>query len=231
MHSTRERIRDVAVRLFAARGFAATGIREIAQAADLSSSVLYHYYATKEDLLVEIMQIGTHLLLETAKAALEGVKDPAACLATLTQVHVAIQARDPRSASVVDGEVRALKGEARAEIIALRDQYEGLWKETLERGREEGIFHIEDTQLARLALLEMCNGIAYWYSPTGPQPLEAIILVFSDLVLGAVGARRGNQALRTADLPLAAPSSSIVQVEQAYRQLYSENGEGKRAPV
>ena len=45
--------RETMVALFAAKGFHGTGIRELADAAGLSSATLYHYMGTKEDLLVE----------------------------------------------------------------------------------------------------------------------------------------------------------------------------------
>src|SRR5262245_52146599 len=54
--TTEDRILDVAISLFAARGFQATGIREIADSVPVTSSTLYHYIGTKSDLLFKIMQ-------------------------------------------------------------------------------------------------------------------------------------------------------------------------------
>jgi AcrR family transcriptional regulator len=229
MHTTRARIREAAVSLFAARGFAATGIREIAQEAGIASSVLYHYFKTKDDLLVEIMRVGLRTVLDLGRLAIEGVADPAARLAILAQIHVAIQTLDPRAAAIIDGEVRALSAEARREIVFLRDQYEQLWQETLTCGLAQHLFDLADSRLTRLALLEMCNGVAYWYSPTGFQSLEAIMLIFADLVLGAVRARKGSLALRTADLSLKPPAYYIALVNQIYR-MHAADREEERSP-
>jgi AcrR family transcriptional regulator len=48
--TARARIRDAAIRLFAEKGIAPTTIREIAQAADVSSGLLRHHFGSKEGL-------------------------------------------------------------------------------------------------------------------------------------------------------------------------------------
>ena len=44
-------MRAAALTLFAERGYHGTGIRQLADAAGLSSASLYHYMGTKEELL------------------------------------------------------------------------------------------------------------------------------------------------------------------------------------
>src|SRR5215472_2709682 len=46
--ATRERIREVARRLFAERGFQATTTRDIAQEAEIATGTLFNYFASKE---------------------------------------------------------------------------------------------------------------------------------------------------------------------------------------
>jgi AcrR family transcriptional regulator len=52
---TREAILDVAAQLFASRGYAATGTREIATMVGLRQASLFHYFARKEDLFAELL--------------------------------------------------------------------------------------------------------------------------------------------------------------------------------
>jgi TetR/AcrR family transcriptional regulator len=56
----RNALLQVAARLFARDGFDRTSISDIAQAADVSKALLYHYYASKDALLFDI--IHEHLL-------------------------------------------------------------------------------------------------------------------------------------------------------------------------
>jgi AcrR family transcriptional regulator len=52
----RERLVDVALGLFASRGYAATSVREIVEGAGVSKPVLYYHFGSKEGLYLEIMR-------------------------------------------------------------------------------------------------------------------------------------------------------------------------------
>jgi len=49
---------DAAARLFAQRGYAATSMRDIAQAAAMLPGSLYYHFAAKEDLLAAVYEAG-----------------------------------------------------------------------------------------------------------------------------------------------------------------------------
>lgn len=74
---------------------------------------------------------------------------------------------NPLTSRVTDQEVRALSPAAHAKIVGLRDGYEALHADVLERGTRTGAFALTDVRLARLALLEMGNGVANRYRPDG----------------------------------------------------------------
>jgi len=63
-----------------------------------------------------------------------------------------------------------------------------------------GEFSFGDARITRLALLEMCNGVARWYSDRGPKHPAEIADSFADLALAMVGARRDAQPVRTLDV-------------------------------
>jgi AcrR family transcriptional regulator len=214
--ATEQRVRDAAIRLFAERGFAATGIREIATAAGIVPSVLYHYFANKDELLLSIMRRGIETSVAVARRATDGIDAPAARLSTLAQVHVAMQGVSALGATVADNEMRSLHGEGRDEILRLRDEYEGLWRDCLDAGVEQGVFHVDDVALTRLALIEMCNGPARWYRAEGEQRLDHIAVVYADLALRAVDARDGEKPLRTADLELPAAATIVELVSTTF---------------
>ena len=55
MHSTKERIPDVALTLFAERGYAGTSMRDIAGALGITKGALYRHYTGKEAILAAIV--------------------------------------------------------------------------------------------------------------------------------------------------------------------------------
>jgi AcrR family transcriptional regulator len=53
---TRNRILSVAARLFEARGFEGTAVAAILREADVNSGSLYHFFSSKEDLLIAVLE-------------------------------------------------------------------------------------------------------------------------------------------------------------------------------
>lgn len=184
---TEGRVREAALRLFAAHGFEATGIRDIARDAGVSTAALYHYMSSKHDLLIDIMRQGLHKLTTGAVAALQDVNGPAEELAALVRWHILYHGREQLVSLVSDNELRALSSSQLKSMIKLRDRYEILWRDTIARGVEAGEFHVKDQKLTRLALLHMCSGVVYWYSPAGELALPAIADHFVELASALVG--------------------------------------------
>ncbi|EHK80121.1 TetR/AcrR family transcriptional regulator [Saccharomonospora azurea] len=185
---TRERVRRAAVKLFADKGFHGTGIRDLATESQLSTASLYHYMGSKEDLLVDIMRRCLQTLLDTATAELADVEDPATRLRKLVKLHVRAHARMPRETRIVDHEIPVLSPAVRRSVIELRDSYERLWADAVADGVEAGVFTTAHPGVTRLALLEMCTGVARWYSPRGSLPLDELASHYADVALRAVGA-------------------------------------------
>jgi AcrR family transcriptional regulator len=185
--TTRQRLTDAALTLFATKGFAATGIREIAEAAGLSSASLYHYMGTKEDLLSDLMRDGLGRFVDAGRRAIADVAGPELQIVALTRVHVATEAVMRRMSVVIDGEVRSLSDGA--DVLALRDDYEALWAHTIALGVSAGVLRAAEPRLARLALIEMCNGVAHWFSASGRLSLAEVCDHFADMALALLGAR------------------------------------------
>jgi AcrR family transcriptional regulator len=215
--STKRRIEQAALQLFAAKGFEATGIRDIADRVGLSTAALYHYMGSKDELLVAFMVESMTELTRAARAALAGCEDPAAQLAALVRTHVGFHTLDAQRSLVADDELRAVSDVAFTKVMQLRDGYERLWAEMLDRGARSGEFSFTDARITRLALLEMCNGVARWYSDRGPKHPAQIADCFADLALAMVGARLDGQALRLADLRCRPTPEVLALVERELR--------------
>lgn len=66
---TRRRILDVAARQFREQGYAAVSLRGIAAAAGLRAASLYNHFASKEDLVVAVLDDGIAAVLHAVDAA------------------------------------------------------------------------------------------------------------------------------------------------------------------
>jgi len=102
---TRERLLDTAERLFAARGFAATSVREITDDAEANLGAVNYYFRSKENLYTEVFVRRAALLRDPIVAAAREAKDCAR--------------RDPRQAFRVLGRAFLAPYEDRASPFSL----------------------------------------------------------------------------------------------------------------
>lgn len=61
---TRDRIQQIALELFAERGYESTSLREVADRLGITRPALYYHYKTKEDILVSVVEDLIHSIDE-----------------------------------------------------------------------------------------------------------------------------------------------------------------------
>lgn len=206
--NSEQRILDAAISLFATRGYAATGIRQIADKVGLTTASLYYYAQTKDELLLRVMRVGLGELLASGQEAVAASPDPRNQIRGLLKVHLTFAAGNPERARVIDNEFQWLNDEERESVIALRDSYEQLWADAIASGGRQGLFEIKNASLARLALLEMCNGAAHWFRANGPMSLEQIVTAFEDMAFALLRCDEPLGAAAVASSALGAAAQS-----------------------
>ncbi len=142
---------------------------------------------SKQDLLLTIMRDAMHEMVAGARAAIDEAPGPPEELAGIARAHVMYNGENLLDAYVGDAEIRSLDPPNRARIVKIRDEYEALWADVIMRGAIAGAFQIGDQKLFRLAVIQMCNGVTYWYTPSGPTPLATIADELAGFALAMAG--------------------------------------------
>lgn len=127
---------------FSEDGFAATTMRQIAQASESSLGGIYHHFDSKESILRAIMAGNFRRVLASLDDRLEGVDDPRESFEVFVENHVAFFARHLDEMRVMAHELDTLTGEAGREVAELRRAYTERARGILqalrpERGEEE----------------------------------------------------------------------------------------------
>src|SRR3954447_11566597 len=87
--SRREEILEIAVGLFATRGYHGVSMDDIGAAAGVTGPALYHHFAGKEAMLVAALNPVSEGLLEGSRARVADLADdPAGALESLVEFHV-----------------------------------------------------------------------------------------------------------------------------------------------
>ncbi len=168
-------ITRAALQCFVVNGYHGTSIRQIASAAGLSVPGVYHHYASKQSILVELCDITMQELIDASQAAMSCAGDSVLDrFDALVECLVAFHADFADVAFVTFSEIRSLDGEARQRHLAARRQEQELLTSLVEAGVQEGVFTTEDPRHVARAISSICLGISQWYRPERGLSVDAL---------------------------------------------------------
>jgi AcrR family transcriptional regulator len=176
----RRAILRAAARAFRTHGLAATGMREIAAAADLSPANLYYYFESRDELLFFCQDASLDRLLEAVREP--GEKRASEQMRRVIEAHLACTL-DELDAAAAHLEIDALPQKLRAAIVEKRDRYERALRRIVQRGQRSGEFAAGDAGLITRAILGSLNWASRWYRPDGPKTVADVSTTFSDYLV------------------------------------------------
>jgi AcrR family transcriptional regulator len=130
--SRREEILEIAVGLFATRGYHGVSMDDIGAAAGVTGPALYHHFAGKEAMLVAALIPVSEQLLAGGRARIsENEGRPRSALAALVEFHVDFALANPAVIALHLHELDRLPDVPRRQIRRLQRLYVEEWVETL----------------------------------------------------------------------------------------------------
>jgi AcrR family transcriptional regulator len=180
---TREGILEAAARIFSEKGFHATSMQDIAEAVQLQKASLYHYFSSKQEILVEILDealelINTRLEIVRSQSLSADEKLRHAMVSYLQTIT-----ENQNLAAVLLLEIRSVDPELKARQALRREKFESLWRDLIIEGKQQGIFNNVDPSLTGRAILGVMNWTVTWYRHDGPRSANEIANVYADLLL------------------------------------------------
>ena len=165
MADRRQRILAVAARRFAANGFEQTTVRQIADDVEILSGSLYHHFATKEDMLHEIVRGAAARLEARARrvAALPG--DAESRLVTLIRADLAALTRDHEAHAILYNERTLFRRNPDfGYVVEAKKAAYLVWEGILRDGIAAGQFADDiDVFLSISTTIRMLNTGADWF--------------------------------------------------------------------
>jgi TetR/AcrR family transcriptional regulator, fatty acid metabolism regulator protein len=180
---------DAAIRVFAAKGYHACRVGDIAKEADVSYGLLYHYFGSKEAVLETIFRATWSDML-TAVRGIEAAGGPARDqLRRVATVVLGAWKLNPDLVRLLVREV-ARSPQLQHEIAEIRDAMDAL-ERIVRRGQESGEFRVSlDSRLAAWvvygALEETLTGWVMGAPPADGDVERAVATVSSLLCDGLV---------------------------------------------
>lgn len=176
---------DRATHIFAAKGYEGTSLQDIADAVGISRSALYHYVSSKEDLLGMLVEQVSGQLAEVL-GELSAREDLSAREKLMNVVGLLVRQRaeHPDQFRILDRSETVLPEPAGSHHIEAKRTIVRELVSMITEGTRAGEFRRVDARTAALALLGMCNWVAWWFrSGADVEPVVASITGFAESML------------------------------------------------
>jgi AcrR family transcriptional regulator len=188
MPVTRAAVRDVALRLFAERGYRLTTMADIGAALGIRGPSLYKHVTSKQELLVEVMTETMTTLIARQHAAVDAGGPPDVQLRRAVEAHVRYHATHREHAIVGNREIGSLAEPTRSQVLEMRRAYEQGLRTIIEKGCAAGAFSTAHPRLVSYAILDMGIGLTAWYHPGGEYDVDTLCYVYANMAVQMLGA-------------------------------------------
>lgn len=180
----REQILEEAIRLFHQRGFHATGMDDIGQAAGITGPAIYRHFESKEEILTHAVGELTRERLSEIHDIVDASSSPRETLERLARNHLRATLRNPALSAVVIGERRVFDASTRANVDEVIRRRIDEWASALQKLRPE----IDDAEAAAMvwAVFTLLASVTQYDSGLGDDVIEDLLVDMAiDALLGA----------------------------------------------
>jgi AcrR family transcriptional regulator len=186
---TRDDIVIGAGKRFGTYGYHGTSMRDLGNDLGILGSSIYAHVGGKHELLVAVVERAGQLFDSSADAAIELDLGPIETLRALVHGHIDVLIDYAPEATTFLNEAVFLEPEDRARITKARDEYEAVFRATIQRGIESGDFRPDvNPKLVGIYILSILNATLRWYKPGGGLDRIELTDDIVELVVGGIRA-------------------------------------------
>lgn len=181
-----DRVLKEAARLFRIQGYAQTTVREIAAAAQMLPGSLHYRYASKDDVLIALMERAVDKAIAEVQVAIDKVEDPIERLREGLAKYLELLLEGDDALFVMLFDWRSLPIGAKRGLDRARHRYEQYWDgllaEAYATGRSRPVL---DLELVRHFGFGAANWVATWYQKdSGKSPRQIADAFFAFFAYG-----------------------------------------------
>ncbi len=186
-HDTkRAEIMKVAARTFADAGYHGASMSALARDCGISKALVYHYYASKEALLFDIIESHLSELIEAVESSDDPDADPQTRLRGLVAALLDAYRDADAEHKVQINAIAALPDEDKAKLTALERRLVELFSEPIRTLNPELFDGKPFLKPVTMSLFGMLNWAFMWFRDNGPVSREEYARIATELLVGGV---------------------------------------------
>lgn len=193
----RDEVHQAAIEIFCAKGFAGASMQDVADAVGVLKGSLYHYVASKDELLQAIFLAAAEATAERIAAVSTDDLPPAGRLRQFVELQVLWSLEHTDHAMVLVREWRFVQGKQRRTVEKYRRDYEEFVRTLIEDCVRAGVAHDGlDVAHAVHFILGPVDATPEWYRSAQPDSAAHIARIYADLAVRAVVRRAAEPNVR-----------------------------------
>jgi TetR/AcrR family transcriptional regulator, cholesterol catabolism regulator len=189
----RESILQASAQIFQRRGYHHTTIEEVAAELFLTKAGVYHYFASKQQILEAICTRAIDAAETAVGIGMRAAGGPDARLRRMLDEYTDVLMREP-AFSVNMNNLQEVSASVLVELERRRKVIESMFREVLDEGVRAGVFEVPDTRVTVFGMLGALNWIYSWYAREGRLRPEEVREILVNLLMNGVRARQLRRA-------------------------------------
>jgi AcrR family transcriptional regulator len=182
---TRERLLQAAAVTLSRLGYAGMRLVDVGEEAGVQAPAIYYYWPSREQLIEEVVTVGTIRLREYVAAALEAAPEG---VSALDRLDIAIDAHlrqlmsESAFAHAVIRNISQLPGEIRSRQVVEERAYAAIWRDLFSDAVAGGELRSGlDADLAQPLIIGILNWAVEWWSPKRSS-IDAVVATAQSIV-------------------------------------------------
>ncbi|MDN5851499.1 MAG: TetR/AcrR family transcriptional regulator [Actinomycetia bacterium] len=182
-----QRVLGAATRLFAEQGFENTSVQQIVDAAGVTKGAMYHYFKSKDDLLVasyaRLLDLqDAHLVAMAGRSASATDR-----LRMVVEDLVRTTLENLDDATVFYRSMHLLHEPSRGRVREQRREFRAGFERLVREGMSNGELRTDaPLDLISFNFFGAIGYLTVWYSPTGTRSIDEIAHWYADLLISAL---------------------------------------------
>jgi len=185
----KENILQHSAELFAEVGYHKASIDQLAEASNITKSLIYHYFKSKQDILYQCMLNHVELLRSTARGCIDANQSSKDQLQNILLQFLQIYETAGARHRILVNDLQQLLPEQKSEIVIIQNDITQIFKTLITRitGPEDQDKNLDTART--FLLLSMINWTHTWFNADGTMTSQELgKLVYDIFVNGVAGA-------------------------------------------
>ncbi|UOQ74556.1 TetR/AcrR family transcriptional regulator [Hymenobacter cellulosilyticus] len=161
----RQVILEEAAKLFKAKGFSGTSMRDLGSQVGMEAASMYNHISSKDDILESICFHVSNTYISQLREIEQLPVSYVDKLKALIQLHVRLMIEDGAAVSVANNDWKYLSDDKLQQFKEARKAYEKGFAELIEQGIAAGEFQPMNVSVALFTILSAVRWVELWYRP------------------------------------------------------------------